>query len=130
MLHPTQFQVNEAWIAFQLNESPVHAGEDGDFNLLALMDAASCFLLSNALVPASANEPSKLEARSLLRKGRAHKKELPKTLFIPRDQPASLLAAEAERQGITVVRVPEDQLLLFTAEAREGFKEFSARGVP
>ena len=130
MLHPSQFEVNEAWIAFQLNEAPVHAGEDGDFNLIALMDAASCFLLSNALVRASASEPSKLEARSLLRKGRAHKKELPKTLFIPRDQPANLLAAEAERQGITVVRVPEDQLLLFTAEAREGFKEFNARGVP
>ena len=130
MLHPNQFQVNEAWIAFQLNEAPIHAGDDGDFNLIALMDAASCFLLSNALVPASADEPSKLEARSLLKKGRAHKKELPKTLFIPNDQPANLLAVEAERQGITVVRVPEDQLLLFTAEAREGFKEFSARGVP
>ena len=130
MLHPSHFQVNEAWIAFQLNEAPVQAGEDGDFNLIALMDAASCFLLSNALVPASADEPSKLEARSLLRKGRAHKKELPKTLFIPREQAANLLAAEAERQGITVVRVPGDQLLLFTSEAREGFKEFNERGVP
>ena len=130
MLHPNQFQVNEAWIAFQLNEAPIQAGEDGEFNLIALMDAASCFLLSNALVPASAAEPSKLEARSLLKKGRAHKKELPKALFIPSDQPANLLAVEAERQGITVVRVPEDQLLLFTAGAREGFKEVSARGVP
>jgi hypothetical protein len=128
VLHPSQFQVNEAWVAFQLNEAPVHAGEDGDFNLIALMDAASCFLLSNALVPASAAEPSKLEARSLLKKGRAHKKELPRTLFISSDQPANLLATEAERQGITVVRVPEVELLLFTAEAREGFKEFNARG--
>ena len=130
MLHPNQFQVNEAWIAFRLNEAPIHAGEDGDFNLIALMDAASCFLLSNALVPATADEPSKLEARSLLKKGRAHKKGLPKTLFIPSGQPASLLAVEAERQGITVVRVAEDQLLLFTSEAREGFKEFTERGAP
>ena len=130
MLHPDQFQVNEAWIAFQMNEVPIQAGEDSEFNLIALMDAASCFLLSNALVPASAAELSKLEARSLLKKGRAHKKELPKTLFIPSDQPANLLVTEARRQGITVVRVPEDQLMLFTAEAREGFKEFSTRGVP
>lgn len=128
MLHPSHFQVNEAWIAFQLNEAPVHAGEDGDFNLIALMDAASCFLLSNALLPASAGEPSKLEARSLLKKGRAHHKKLPTTLFIPREQAATLLAAEAERQGITVVRVPEDQLLVFTAEAREGFKQFTEKG--
>jgi hypothetical protein len=128
VLHPSQFQVNEAWVAFQLNEAPVHAGEDGDFNLIALMDAASCFLLSNALVPASAAEPSKLEARSLLKRGRAHKKELPKTLFISSDQRANLLATEAERQGITVVRVPEVEHLLFTVEAREGFKHFTARG--
>ena len=130
MLHPNQFQVNEAWIAFQLNEAPIHAGADGEFNLIALMDAASCFLLGNLLVHASAAEPSKLEARRLLKKGRAHKSELPKTLFIPSAQTATLLATEAARQGITVVRVPEDQLLLFTAEAREGFKEFSTRGVP
>ena len=48
---------------------------------------------------------------------------MPKTLFIPSDQLANILTAEAERQGICVVRVPEDQLLLFVGDARESFKE-------
>lgn len=123
MLHPNQFHVNEAWIAFKLNDAPIPTGSDGDFNLIALMDAASCFILSSALVPASAAEPSKMEAKRLLKGVQAHKQQLPKTLFIPSDQPAKLLTVEAEHQGITVVRVPEDQLLLFVGEAKRSFRE-------
>jgi hypothetical protein len=44
VLHANQFQVNEAWIAFKLNEGAIHTENDGDFNFLALMDAASCFI--------------------------------------------------------------------------------------
>lgn len=39
MLHPDQFHVNEAWIAFQLNDRPMHTEQDGDFDILAFMDA-------------------------------------------------------------------------------------------
>jgi len=129
VLHPNQFRVNEAWIAFKLNGSPIHTEADGDFDFVALMDAASCFILSTAPVPASAAEPCNMESKRLLKQGRAHKQELPRSLFIPTDQPAKFLAAEAERQGIAVIRVPEDQLLLFIGEAREGFRErFGAGG--
>ncbi len=123
MLHPNQFQVNEAWIIFKLNDAPIPTTRDGDFNFIALMDAASCFILSSVPVAASAAEPSKMEAKRLLKEGQTHKQQLPKTLFIPSDQLANILTAEAERQGITVVRVPEDQLLLFVGDARESFKE-------
>ena len=123
VFHPNQFQVNEAWIAFKLNDAPVRTASDGDFNLIALTDAASCFILSTTLVSVSAPEPSKMEAKRLLKEGQAHKQQLPKTLFVPSDQPAKLLTAEAERQGITVIRVPDDQLLPFVGEARDGFKE-------
>ena len=123
MLHPNQFQVNEAWIAFRLNDAPIRTESDGDFNCVALMDAASCFILGSTFVPSNKAEPSKLEARRLLKEGEAHKQELPKTLFIPSDQPANILALEAEQRNITVVRVQEDQLLLFIGEARESFNE-------
>ena len=123
MFRPNQFQVNEAWIAFKLNDAPVRTESDGDFNLIALMDAASCFILSTTLVSVTAPEPSKMEAKRLLKEGQAHKQQLPKTLFVPNDQPAKLLTVEAERQGITVIRVPEDQLLPFVGEARDSFKE-------
>ena len=69
-----------------------------------------------------------MEARRLLKEGQAHKQQLPKTLFISREQPADFLAFEAERQGITVVRVPENQLLHFIGEAIEGFREHFSGG--
>jgi hypothetical protein len=121
VLHPNQFKVNEAWIAFKLNDAPIPTTLDGDFNFIALMDAASCFILSSASVAASAAEPSKMEVKRLLKEGQAHKQQLPTTLFIPSDLSANILTAEAQQQGIAVVRVPEDQLLLFVGDAREGF---------
>lgn len=123
MLHPNQFDIDEAWIVFKLNDAPIHTEEDGDFNFIALMDAASCFILSSVPVPASAAEPSRVESKRLLKEGQSRRQQLPKTLFIPSDQPAILLGLEAEHQGVTVVRVPEDQLLLFVGEAQESFRE-------
>lgn len=123
MLHPNQFQVNEAWIAFKLNDRPIHTEQDGDFDFIALMDAASCFILSSAPVPANVAELTELESRRLLQRGQEHKQQLPKTLLVPSGQPAQFLAAAARRKGIEVVRVEENQLLIFIGEAREGFRE-------
>lgn len=123
MLHPSQFQVNEAWILFRLNDAPLRTEQDGDFNIFALMDAASCFLLSFQSVSASAAEPSELEAKRLLKDGYAQSQELPGTLFIPNEQAADILTIEAEGQGITVDRVPENELWVFIGEARESFRE-------
>ena len=130
MLHPNQFLVNEAWIVFKLNDVPIHTQADGDFDFIALMDAASSFILSSAPVPISQVEPTEMEAKRLLKQGEAQKRQLPKTLFIPAVLPAEVLALEAERQGITVIRVPEDQLLIFIGEARVGFSERFGAGGP
>lgn len=130
MLHPDQFEVNEAWVAFKLNDAPLRTDADGDLNCIALMDAASCFILGNMFVPVQDAEPSQVAVRRLLKESKAHKQQLPKTLLVPSEQFNTSLPAEAERQGITVVRVPEDQLLLFVGEARKLFKEhFGAGGV-
>ncbi|MDN5872072.1 MAG: hypothetical protein L0H73_15310 [Nitrococcus sp.] len=123
MLHPNQFEVDEAWIAFRLNDEPIETEKDGSFNCICLMDAASCFILGNAIVPAHETEPSQLEARHLLETGWAYKKKMPRTLFIPTSQFQTGLSAEAKREGIDVVSVPEDQLFAFIGEARQEFKE-------
>jgi len=128
MLHPNQFTVNEAWLVFKLNEIPIRTELEGDFNCIALMDAASCFILGNAFAPVGEAEPSKMAVRRLIKEAKAHKRQLPKTLFIPNGQFLSVLPAEAERQGIAVVRVPEEQLLVFIGEARESFKEHFGGG--
>jgi threonine synthase len=128
MLHPTQFEVNEAWLAFKLNETPICTEMEGDFDCIALMDAASGFILGNAFAPAGKAGPSTMEVRRLLEEAKAHRQELPQTIFIPSGQFGRILAAEAERQGIAVVRVPEEQLLVFIDEARASFKEHFGGG--
>lgn len=117
-LHPDQFRANEAWIAFQLNETPIGAGRDGSFNCFALMDAASCFILALELVAVHEPEPPPLAMKRLLRVGREHKNQLPARLLVPEDGFAEALPAEAARAGIPVVRVPESELLVFIGEAR------------
>jgi hypothetical protein len=123
MLHPQQFEVNEAWIAFRLNSSPVRTELDGDFNCIALMDAASCFILGSQFIAMSELEPTSTQFCQLLKKARTHKQQLPKTLLIAREDAAYVMTREAIKQNIEVVRVPEDELLIFIGEARKGFAE-------
>lgn len=123
MLHPQQFEVNEAWIAFRLNGSPVRTERDGDFNCIALMDAASCFILGSQFIPVTAPEPTRAQFRSLLENAKRHKQQFPHTLFIAREGLADRMTREATRQNIEVVRVPESELLVFIGEARAAFAE-------
>jgi hypothetical protein len=123
VLHPSQFKVNEAWIAFKLNDEAIHTEQDGDFDFLALMDASSCFILTAMPVPAGQAEPTQLESKRLLKEGHDHERGWPKTLFVPLEEPAQFLAAEAERLGIGATRVTQEQLSPFIGEAQEGFRE-------
>lgn len=123
MLQPQQFEVDEAWIVFRLNDEPLRTDHDGDFNFFALMDAASCFIVSSTPVPATRMEPDASEAERMLREGHAHHHLWPKRLFIPSGQPAQYLVSDAERLGIEVVRVPEADLLPVIGEALESFRE-------
>lgn len=128
MLHPNQFQVDEAWIAFRLNEGPIRTEQDGSFNVFALMDAASCFILGAEFVAEGKAEPSLSEVKRLLKGAQEHSKKLPVTLYLPQDQFEKIFAVEAERCGISVVRIPESQLLTFIGDARRGFQERFSEG--
>src|SRR5579871_763515 len=123
MLSPKRFEVNEAWIAFRLNGMPVRTERDGDFNCIALMDAASCFILGSELIPCTAAEPTRAQFRRLLKNAKRHKEQLPNKLFIASEDVADLMTREATYQHIEVVRVPENELLIFIGEARQGFAE-------
>jgi hypothetical protein len=123
MLYPNQFEVNETWIAFRLNNAPIRTERDCDFNCIALMDAASCFNLSSEFIPEAAAEPTRAEFRRLLMNAKRHKQQLPRTLFVVREDVADRVTLEATQQSIEVVRVPEGELLIFIREAREAFAE-------
>ncbi|MEK7762246.1 MAG: hypothetical protein AAB433_11745 [Nitrospirota bacterium] len=123
MLHPNQFKVNDAWIAFRLNDAAIETERDGDFDCIALMDAASCCILGMEMYSARATGPSAQESRRLLQKGHGREGKLPKKLFVAEGQVADALCQEAARLTIEVVTVPGDELLVFIGEARDGFKE-------
>jgi hypothetical protein len=87
------------------------------------MDAASCFILGSVSVLAKQAEPAQLESKRLLEESKIHKNCWPKTLFIPKEQHADILVAEAENCGIEVIRVAEEQLLPIIGGAQESFRE-------
>ena len=132
MLHPEQFEVNEAWIAFRLNNASIQTKHDGDFNCIALMDAASCFILGSELFPVASADLPREPFRRLLGHAERHTQQLPKTLFVPGEEVAELITREAIQLNIDVVQVPESELLIFIGEARQGFSEQfeGARGDP
>jgi len=113
---------------FKLNDAPVITEHDGDFNIYALMDAASCFILDIGFVPANSIEISEKEAKEILKKGYRHKKQYPKELIIPTNYTANNIITEAKRKGINVNHIPEDQLEILIGEAREGFQEHISKG--
>ncbi|MFU8788935.1 MAG: hypothetical protein ACNA7G_07890 [Methylobacter sp.] len=128
MFHPNQFHVNETWLAFQLNETPLITDRDGDFNIIALMDAASCFILGMGYVKSSALELSHIEAKKLLKTGYDHKNQYPKEIIFPSHMVADALVLEAQANGINVKREPEQKLEIFLNEARESFREHFGQG--
>ena len=108
MLHPNQFKVNDAWIAFRLNDAAIETERDGDFDCIALMDAASCCILGMEMYSARATGPSAQESRCLLQTGHGREGELPQKLLVAEGQVADALFHEAARLTIEVVAVPED----------------------
>lgn len=124
MFHPNQFEVNEAWVAFQLNSAPIQTESDGAFDCLALMDAASCFIFGPELLPVEDSRLIDTEVQRLFQTARSHKQQFPKTLFVAQKlRVADTVIKEAKRQDIDVVRVPENRLLVLTGEAREAFRQ-------
>lgn len=121
-MHPSQFSPNEAWIFFKLNDAPVSTERDGDFDVFALMDAASLFILSSEFVPIGSLSSAASEIQTLLKAAHSHHSTWPGKLLIPQAAPTGKLVAEAEALGISVVAVREAELSTFTKEAQQGLK--------
>jgi len=68
-------------------------------------------------------DASQLAIRRLVKKGKSHANQLPKTLLLASEHADVCIDREAARQKIAVVRVPESELLVFIGEARDGFRE-------
>ena len=128
MSDPGQFEPNEAWIVFRLNDAPICTEIDGDFNVLCLMDAASCYILDNEFVPAGLATVPRYAIDKLLQSGKAQARLLPSKLLVSAALDAGDLAPFARQWGIEVVLLDDAELLPFISEAREGFQARFAAG--
>jgi hypothetical protein len=117
VIHPSQFQPNVAWLAFKLNDTPIRTELDGELNFIALMDAASCYILGSEVIAANAVELPKIAAKRLMKKGQTQAQRLPNTRYIPHELPATSLAQDADRLGITVVSIAEEKLMILIGDA-------------
>jgi hypothetical protein len=128
MLEPSQFNVNEAWIVFLLNDTPISTEADGDFNVVCLMDAASCYIFGNEFIPAHLTDVPEFTAKHLIEAGRSHAQVLPQKLLLSSELGSNQFVTLAEQTGIDVFQVSEEEISPFTTEAREGFQEYIGGG--
>lgn len=122
MLHPSQFAPNEAWVFFKLNNLPVSTELDGEFDVIALMDAASLFILGSEFVSVGSSGSAAPQIHQLLEAAHSHRQAWPNKLLVPQATPVDKLVAEAESLWISVAAVSEAELSTFTREAQQGFK--------
>jgi len=93
------------------------------FNVFALMDAASFYILCTEFVKIDSLEPLETESKRLLKNGYSQKEEYPKMIFIPTNQSASIFSKEAELLDIVIVRIPEQELHVYVDDARNALRE-------
>lgn len=122
MLQPGQFTPNEAWILFKLNQVPISTGTDGEFDIIALMDAASLFILGSEFVPVGTLDNADTELRNLLEAAHSRHSVWPEKLIALQSMPVALLADELETLGIDIAVAAEAELSTFTIEAQQDFK--------
>ena len=124
MLSPSDFEVDEAWVLFRLNESPIHEGDERNFDVITLMDAASGSERHRELLPLATKESWDAQARRLLEIAISlNKKRLPRVILTTKGVLADFIRFEAERLGIRVKPVPQYELRELTAERRRAFAQ-------
>ena len=81
-------------------------------------------MLSGTFYPGTDDKAlSKKNVQDLLKKGWVHKKEYPTRLFVPEELLTGDIETAAQGEGISVVCVPESQLLAVIEEAQDEFRK-------
>ena len=121
MSDPSQFSPNDAWILFRLNDAPIVTEQDGDFDVLCLMDAASCYILANDFVPILGSTDAVRIAERLLAGAQVKAGCFPEKLFVSDELQSDRFAALAKKIGAELTLFDDEDLAPFASEAKEGF---------
>ncbi len=122
-MHPKDFRVNEAWLAFRANRAPLRTPE-GAFDVFVLLDAASMYILGHALAVVGAEAPNEEDAAALLREGWSAKQQWPERLLLAGKPTADNgFSRAAQSNGIPVATVAPTEIRVYTSDVRSTFAE-------
>jgi hypothetical protein len=121
LIDPHEYDRNEAWLLFWLNDAPVRTESDGDFNVMAIMDVGTGLILGMEFVGVLKEELSELESRKLLASAESKAGSRPQQLLVDSEQKVAQLIGAASAMGLEVILESGSNLNPITQEAREGF---------
>lgn len=121
ILAPNQFRVNEAWIAFRVNESFMFV-QDEPYDIYVLMDAASAYAFGHVLVRVTDEIPEEKDIDTLFQEAWGAKRQWPRKLILPEDDPAkNIFRMQAEKNGLSFEMVPLSDLSPIVEPMKELF---------
>ena len=121
MLTPDQFRVNEVWIALRVNEKFLFV-KDEPYDIYALMDAASAYVLGHVLSRVVDEAPHEKDVEALFRKAWEVKNQWAKQLIVTENSTAEdVFRTQAEKNGLSVRIVPLSELEPIIDPLKESF---------
>jgi hypothetical protein len=121
MFSPNQFKVNEAWIAFRVNESFMFV-QDEPYDMYVLMDAASTYVLGHVLVRATNEIPEEKDVDTLFQEAWGAKRQWPRKLILPEGDLANdIFKMQAEKNALSFETVPLSDLSPIVEPMKELF---------
>jgi hypothetical protein len=128
VLHPSDFDVDEAWLVIKASPAPMRTDEDGDFDVYVLQDAASMFIFGTVMVPVGSRTGPEDEFDALLQDAGRQRRRGPGKILFAHDDPAMRsFAAVTARAGVSVEFVEDTALDFYTNDVQSGFAEHFGR---
>lgn len=123
-MHPRDFEVNQTWLAFRVNQRPILA-EGQALDLFILQDAASMFIFGNAFAAHEDEAPSEEDVSALLHDAWAKQHVWPGELVLAgKPSRSNAFAVVARQLDIPVRSVPEAQMSFYIKDVQASLEEF------
>ena len=124
MLEPSDFAVNEAWIAFRANDSFLLVKNE-PYDVYILLDAASTYVLGHVLSRTVDGSPDARDVAALFREAWSAKRQWAKQLIVPEGSLAEgVFKNQAEKSGLAFSMVPLSELLPIVSPLKESFSAY------
>lgn len=122
MIKPKDFAVNEAWVAFRLQDKPINTVE-GKFYIHLLMDVGSTYVIDQKFsIFTEPNSPSQEDVSDMFMKAFSAQLNYPKVIYIPIDRKSdNNFEVIAKENNIEVIYLAIDELQDVIGEAIQSF---------